>query len=65
MSTETQRTEQLRPLEAFTAGMSDGYNGRPRRKNQGAVYLRAYRNGVAGRTRAENGGEDTTTRRVA
>ncbi|MDQ7877322.1 hypothetical protein Q9R08_04960 [Microbacterium sp. QXD-8] len=46
-------------LHGFLAGFADGYAGRARRRNQGAVYLRAYRRGVEARSRFENGGEDT------
>lgn len=44
-------------LEAFNTGFADGWAGRPRQKNQGAVYLRAYARGVEARDRHENGGE--------
>lgn len=49
-------------LEAFQQGMSDGWNGRRRQKNQGGIYLRSYRRGVEARARQDNGGEDTGLR---
>lgn len=45
-------------LAMFNQGFSDGWNSRPRKKNLGGQYLRAYARGVAAALREEGGGED-------
>jgi hypothetical protein len=45
-------------LQNHRVGFHDGWAHESRKRNQGPVYLRAYRRGTEARIRFDNGGED-------
>lgn len=58
MSVMTESEPEQDALAKFTQGFSDGWNNRPRKKNLGGQYLRAYARGVDAALREQGGGED-------
>jgi hypothetical protein len=45
-------------VEAFRSGFHDGWAHEKRKRNQGGIYLRAYKKGEQARDRNDNGGEE-------